>query len=121
MAKQPQYNGKEMYAKGFEFCKVPENVQTILRKNEVPAHGEATCFIKYVAGEMGMMKEDFTLDVEKVAQQFKDYDMKVPEEFKEMKGIKIDDPAYTEKMTMIMSKYGRDISFAFYGNYDEAF
>lgn len=122
MAKQPQYNGKEMYAKAFEFCKTPAEAQKIIRAFERPAEKEyGKCFAKYLAQNMNMLKEDNTMDGEKMALQFTDYGIPAPEETKKMGGVDVDDDQFAERFFAFMKKHQRDISFVFHGHYDETY
>ena len=117
----PQYNGKEIYDKAFEFCKTPEEDRTFIRNFERPSKEQGKCFSKYLITTMEMMKEDNTLNAEKVAQQFTDYGLEAPEETKKMGGVSIDDDAFTDKFFNFMKNHRRDISFVFHGDYEAKF
>lgn len=121
MAKRPQFNGKEMYAKAFEFCKTPEDEQKMIRNAEYPTKEQAKCFAKYMAQNMNMLKEDDTMDGEKVAQQFIDYGLVAPEETKNMGKFKVDEDQFAERFFSFTKKHQRDIAFAFHGNYEETY
>lgn len=100
--------------KGFAFCKTSEEDQKILRAFEKPSPEQAGCFARYLAKNMDMIKEDNTMNSEKVTQQFKDYDVTPPAEG--LAGVNIDSDEFIPRFYAFTSKYKKDIKFAFYGN-----
>lgn len=110
-----------MYDRGFEWCKTPEDDRKLIRNFERPSKEQEKCFAKFMATNLDLLKEDQTLNAEKVAQQFTDYGLTPPEETKKMGGTNVDDDMFAEKFFAFMKNHHRDISFAFHGNYDEKY
>lgn len=80
-------------------CKVPEEYQEGLRNWELTTDNKeyAKCLAGLGVKRLGQVKEDNTLDVEKVEKVFTDLGRPIPEATSEMGNIDVDSDVFAEK------------------------
>lgn len=118
-AKLPQYNGKEVFQKAFEACQTSRDDMHLLQIFEMPSSEEqAGCVTNYFWKYFDLVHSDQTTNVEKVKQQFVDYENPVPEDTDTLANINVE----TEKNklgmnTMSWLKNNRNsVRFVYFGD-----
>lgn len=96
---KPTYHGRDFVLVLLEDCKVPEEHTESLRKWELTESNKeyAKCFAGMGVKRLGHVKEDNTLDVEKVDKVFTDLGRPVPKATSEMGNIDVDSDVFAEK------------------------
>lgn len=123
LAKLPQYKGEELLGNAFRSCDTPESDRILIRNLDKPSLAQAVCTTQFFWSVFGLIKEDRTLDVEKIMQQFVDYEIHIPEDTKTLKNINVD--TQKEELALITFKWlGNNkeaIRLAYYGKGETAF
>lgn len=121
VAKRPQTSGKSVYGKIFKACNTPGPERKLIRRFQMPSEDQGKCYAKNVLTELGLVKEDNTLDADKVATQLTDYGSPVPAMLEELRVLDIQDVAFVQKLFTFLAANSQDLKQAFHGNRQESF
>lgn len=116
--------GRKVFGEVFKACNTTKEDRRLLRRLErPPSQEQAGCFVKYIYKNTGHIKEDGTANIEKIAQQFIDYGLPVPDDLYDTANIQIENDLdhFTDKAFPFIIKNKDAIKLAFYGSVKETF
>lgn len=124
MAKPPQFVGKKLFGEVFKACNTPGYDKKLLRKLEKASTFEqSACFLKEIYKRSDNIKPDGTPNVDKIANQFKEYGLPIPIELEPQRDLNIENDIelFVDRAFDFIVNNKEGIKFVYYGSRQESF